>query len=126
VPAINRTLSLVPSGWEGHVVIVLEVRDRRYAPGMFGELLNGLEEGEMDRLIALLADLGHNVVEHWNGRPRSVTGSVALARPANPALLAAVTRYRAGCPNHHTVFCPAECGWFRNGYAMLNTPERAA
>lgn len=128
-PAINRNVQLVPSGWKGCVVVVLGVSRQRWgAPTATtaAPLLNGLQDNELVLFADLVAELGRKVIHDWNGAEGMDSGSLALADPAHPALLAAVTRYHAGCGTHHTVFCSREgCDWYRDGYAMVVKPEVA-
>jgi hypothetical protein len=56
----------------------------------------------------------------------AVSGHVRLSVPAHPSLLAAVTRYRAGCPRHLHLACGylrnTQCSWFADGFARLSVP----
>lgn len=107
----NRHVRFCPIGYAGRVVIVINVT--HVDIGTRWPARNPLHPDELDQLADLLSDLGETVSDRWNGHP-GVTGSIALARPAHPNLRAAVERYHAGCPTHHSVFC--RCGWFRTGY----------
>lgn len=103
----------------------------RLAP-IYGDddLLNPLTSDELLPVPVLLLRLGHPANRFWNSADpaalRGDTGSFGLAQPAHPSLIAALDRYRAGCPVHHTVFCGApgqqECTWLRDGYARAVLP----
>ena len=115
----NRRLRFIPTGWNGHVVIVLDVAHWTWLPHGEGIASHTLADGELHRLAALLGSLDHKVAHSWNGTQGLVTGSLALARPAHPTLRAAVARYCAGCPEHGTVFCNE---WYRAGHARITQP----
>jgi hypothetical protein len=119
----NRSIKLFPRGWGGHPVIAVDVASQ--VRDEHGRLLTQLGRGELDVWQAVLTDLGVQVAHRWNGWP-APTGSLALAGQAHPSLLAAVDRYRAGCPDHPGltgntgVFC--QCGWYQQGYEQLVRP----
>jgi hypothetical protein len=129
--AVNRSVSLVPSGLGGAAaglpVIVVEVVHKVYRwPAALDdrcwELANGYTEGELQRIADVVRDLGRDVIETWNGRPRSDSGSIALADPAGPSIVP-VHNYLRGCPTHHTVFCSHDgCTWYRDGHARVVMP----
>lgn len=122
----DRIYGFCPAGWEGRPVVFVQVAEPRYAgPPPDGEVANPLDvPGELESLEALLRDLGHPVVERWNGAPGSTTASFALEGQAHPSLLAAVSRYRAGCPVHGNPLCSqAGCRWYRTGYALIVQPD---
>ena len=58
--------------------------------------------------------------------PGTVSGHLQLSAKAQPSLLAAVTRYRAGCPRHRLPACGYirnnQCTWFSRGFARLTLP----
>ncbi|WP_435111613.1 hypothetical protein [Nocardiopsis synnemataformans] len=122
LPDANRSLAFIPAGWDGKVVIVVNVARAGWKPER-NELTPAHMIGptEIDEVTAMLADLGARVVHTWNGHP-SDTGSLALERPAHPTLLAAVNRYRKGCPDHpeKSVFC--KCGWYERGNKKVAVP----
>lgn len=122
IAAVNRQFQFVPQGWNNYPVIVVEVVDVRRVPNGTDMVPgNPIRKTELAELAQALAELGHEVVETWNGHPGS-SGSVALRGAAHPTLLAAVGRYHAGCPEHpeKTVFCG--CGWFQHGYRRVVRP----
>lgn len=109
----NRTLRFVPTAWEHHVVIVLDVTNVAWGSGYQEPPSNPLKPGELADLAEHLNRTGHHVCNTWNGA--GITGSIALAQPAHKSLRAAVDRYHSGCPAHpsRSVFC--KCGWYREG-----------
>jgi hypothetical protein len=117
----NRRLRFCPQGWEGHPVVVIDVAHVEW-DGPYLPAKNPLAAGELDAVATLIAETASPVVGIWNGHP-AITGSVALSRPAHPTLVGAVNRYRAGCPEHSTVFCTSEgCTWYRAGHAKIIHP----
>lgn len=115
---VNRHVSFVPSGVDHLPVVVLNVSRGEYTTSHDGHVLpsNPLLKGELEDLAADLERRGYPIHKTWNGHP-GITGSVCLARPAHPTLLAAVARYHAGCPAHpsESVFCGCEV--WRGQYA---------
>lgn len=88
------------------------------------ELTNPLEEWEIILLRQMIARYGQEVIGSWNGTGTG-TVSLRLGHPAHPSLLAAVDKYRAGCPAHNnSVFCGREegCTWFEDNHAGLIRP----
>lgn len=127
VPAINRLYSFIPANdWKSPVVAVdvakIEWIDN--GPNDLKTPANPLEHGELDVLAAKLRNRGVEVTSTWNGHPQT-TGSVALAGPAHPSLVAAVDRYRAGCLVHpeRSVFC--DCDAWRGGFSRIVQPSLA-
>jgi hypothetical protein len=123
IAAVNRQFEFVPQAWNSYpviVVAVVDVRQVQRGPDMVPG--NPIRKTELTELAQALTDLGQHVVETWNGHP-GTSGSLALRGPAQPTLLAAVARYRAGCPDHpeKRVFCG--CGWFQRGYSRVVRPE---
>ncbi|MER7707174.1 hypothetical protein ABTX81_30275 [Kitasatospora sp. NPDC097605] len=117
----NRRYSVTPTGAVDLPVLVVDIADpdfdfQRQAPR------NVLAPGELAVLAAALTRLGAEVRTTWNGT--GITGSVGLRRPAHPTLVAAVDRYRARCPTHHSVFCGREqaCTWYATGNALITRP----
>lgn len=110
----DRRYRFIPRGAEDRPVVVVD------AVAVAGQDVAVLEPDELTELTGVLAELGHEVVDRWNGHPAG-TGSLALAGAVQPSLLAALDRYHAGCPDHGgSVFC--DCGWFRAGYRLLVMP----
>lgn len=125
--ADNRKISAAPSAWDGRAVIVVDVANVQYIPGPDGYDIpaNPLEPGELEELSATLANLGAPVIHTWNGHP-SITGSLALEPPAHSSLVAAVDRYRAGCPDHTGPLCSWDgCEWYPRGNALIVSPAAA-
>ncbi|MEU8829399.1 hypothetical protein [Streptomyces sp900116325] len=127
VPATNRLYSFIPANdWKCPVVAVdvakIEWIDN--GPNELKTPANPLEPGELEALAAELRTLGFKVTSAWNGHPQT-TGSVGLARPAHPSLVAAVDRYRAGCLVHpgRSVFC--DCDAWREGFSRIVQPSLA-
>ncbi|MBE5477926.1 hypothetical protein E3G68_005280 [Mycobacteroides abscessus] len=113
----NRTLRFIPSGWNGHAIVVVEVTHVEYGQQPHQPPRNPLAPGELAAFADLLDGMGEDVASTWNGHP-AITGSLALARPAHPSLRAAVSRYTAGCQRHGgTRFCG--CDWYARGHRHL-------
>lgn len=119
LPAANRYYGFCPTGAAGLPVVSVNVAKpvlRDYAPPA-----NPIEPGELSALGDELRACGYAVRDTWNGHP-AITGSVGLVRPAHPTLLAAVERYRRGCPDHpdRSVFC--SCDAWRAEAARIVRP----
>jgi hypothetical protein len=114
-------------------VVTIDVARPQYGLPAFAnrsanqQLLNPIERGELANLATAIEDLGYGFKSTWNGRS-TITGSVGLHKPAHPTLIAAVDRYRAGCPAHDTVFCGRTegCSWFADGLARVILPDWTA
>lgn len=112
----NRTLRFIPSGWNGHAIVVVDVTHVDYGQP-HQPPRNPLAPGELAAFADLLDGMGEDVAATWNGHP-AITGSLALATPAHPSLQAAVSRYTAGCQRHGgDRFCP--CDWYVRGHRHI-------
>lgn len=120
----GRRYRFIPSGFHRSPVVVVNVFHPRYT-GPLGTqtLVNPLKPGELARLQAQIEQWGHEVRSTWNGEGE--TGSVGLATPAHPSLLAALQRQREGCPEHRPkILCGWDgCPWYRTNIAKLQVPE---
>lgn len=119
----GRRYRFVPSGFQAAPVIVLGVAEPRYTgPPHNRQLANPLEPGELAGLQAQIEQWGHEVHSTWNGEGE--TGSVGLATPAHPSLLAALDRERKGCPSHpRQILCGWDgCPWYSTNIAKLQIP----
>lgn len=112
----NRTLRFIPSGWNGHAIVVVDVTHVDYGQP-HQPPRNPLAPGELAAFADLLDGMGEDVVATWNGHP-AITGSLALARPAHPTLQAAVSRYTAGCQRHGGNR-PCPCDWYVRGHRHI-------
>lgn len=129
----DRRYRFCPAGARSLPVVVVDVRHPRYDTGKLDRvLLNPLGGApEMDALVAAIEALGVVVADRWNGEAHHETGSLGLAERAHPTLLAGLRRYRAGCPDHRTVFCGGwraskgqeDCTWLRDGSALMVLPD---
>ncbi|MBI0300466.1 hypothetical protein JBE04_39930 [Streptomyces sp. PRKS01-29] len=120
----NRSYSFVPVGARSLPVVVVDVAKVEWIDNGPNQLMtpaNPLEPGELETLAVELERRGFTVRSTWNGHP-AITGSVGLARPAHPSQVAAVERYRAGCPEHpqRRVFC--DCEAWRAGFRRAVRP----
>lgn len=117
----DRRLSFCPVGVNRLPVVVVEVVGVTYI-GNSLRPQNPLAAGELEELAALLRR-SVPVATTWNGHP-ATTGSISLARPAHPSLVAAVARYHARCPQHDSVFCSRTgCSWYRDGNRTVIYPS---
>jgi hypothetical protein len=125
--ADNRQFGFVPAGWGGRAIVVVNIAKVEWSEGPDLLPMNPLAPGELESEIKfVLLGLGAEVVHTWNGHP-GITGSLALARPAHPSLLAAVQRYRAGCPRHPGPLCSWDgCAWYSEGNAKVVQPALTA
>jgi len=122
----GRRYMFVPSGFHpvAAPVIVVTVADPQYTGPLFHQkLVNPLEPGEVAGLQAQMQEWGYEVHSRWNGEHE--TGSVGLATPAHPSLLAALERQRKGCPDHpKQILCRWDgCPWWITHLAKLRRPE---
>lgn len=119
----NRTYRFVPVGARNLPVIVVSVARVEWADvdPITREPGNPLAVGELETLADELRRRGFDSYGTWNGHP-AVTGSVGLTRPAHPGQVAAVERYRRGCPDHpaRSVFC--DCEAWRAGFRRVVRP----
>lgn len=118
----DRRYCFVPEGAWNRPVVVIDIADPKWSGPMTNRtLLNPLAPTELEQFAEAIAALGYPTAGTWNGHP-GPSGSVSLSRTAHPSLLAAVNRYRAGCPAHpaRRVFC--DCGWYRDGFSLLIQP----
>jgi len=124
VPEANRIYGFCPTGAEGLPVVVVEVAKPELRPYQLP--LNPIEPEELPALASELEQRGFKVRVTWNGHP-AISGSVGLARPAHPTLLAAVQRYHRGCTVHpdRSVFCGCE-HWRAEGSRIVRPVPLAA
>jgi hypothetical protein len=117
-----QSLGSVGTPSYGRPVIALEARGARW-DGERGVWHDGLRPGELQQLADLVVRLGHPVADTWNGDGLD-SGSIALGQYAHPSLIAAVDRYREGCPRHFgSVFCDRDgCDWYRTGREKIIAP----
>lgn len=119
----DRRYRFIPADDGKRPVVVVDVPEPLYDTSIVSkwQLLNPIGgDEEMLALAATVRDLGYDTGRWWNGNGES--GSLGLASPAHPTLLAAVDRYKAGCLEHPRagVFCT--CPWYRPGRALLVEP----
>lgn len=104
-----RTVYFIPSGASGHVLIIIEANPDK--PDLDGHHIGRtLAPGELAAFADLIEDLGETVISTYNGYPGSIA-ALALARPAHPTLLAAVTRFSDG-HHPHELHEPCQCHWY--------------
>lgn len=123
----ERRYWFVPSSFQpvANAVAVVDVAEPRYDDSLTSPtLLNPLETGELAALQAQIEAWGYQVRTCWNGDGCS-TGSIGLAAPAHPSLLAALERNRKGCPDHPgEILCSWDgCPWYSTHTAKLKVPE---
>lgn len=121
----NRTYQFIPVGARELSVVVVGVTRVEWidnGPNALPTPANPLGPTELAELAADLRSRGFDIQDTWNGHP-GVTGSVGLARPAHPTLLAAVKRYNAGCLDHPTrsVFC--DCEAWEAGFHLVRRAD---
>lgn len=121
LPDENRLYGFCPTGDENLPVVWVEVAKPELQP--YGPPLNPLAPDELFDLAQELERRSYTVRTTWNGHP-GTGGSVGLARPAHPTLIAAVECYRRGCTAHpdRSVFC--DCEAWRAGFRRIVPPVR--
>ncbi len=120
LPAVaGRRLFFVPDvGGKGPAIVV------QTAGTDAGELL---DSDELAGLVAVIRHCG-GIECALDSPPRHPRASIRLAGSAHPSLLAAVTRYRRGCPVHRRPACghalgpAAPCQWYTQGFSRLILP----
>ncbi|MFD5221432.1 hypothetical protein ACFWMH_27705 [Streptomyces tendae] len=127
LPDANRWYGFSPAGVRNRPVVSVDVTKKEYRFDSDGDSIpaNPLEPGELEALADELRRRGFDVDGTWNGHP-GTTGSVGLARPAHPSLVAAVDRYRRGCTVHpqRGVFCDCE-HWIAEGRRIVGPNQPA-
>ncbi|TMS53368.1 hypothetical protein [Mycobacterium sp. DBP42] len=118
--SVNRVIRLVPLGWAWKPGIVVEVAHVHWGLGTNGPL-NPLSSSEVTLLADELEQLGADIAD-IRCPTTSLSGTIALLRPAHPTLRAAVARFAAGCPVHHSRICGRgenrgghNCRWATDG-----------
>ncbi|GAB4980357.1 hypothetical protein MAHJHV59_28620 [Mycobacterium avium subsp. hominissuis] len=121
-----RTLRFLPIANSGNPLVVVEVQvrtsyHRSPAPPP------ALADAEVLDVVAELEARRAVVTRYDNHR---LTATIALAQPAHESLRAAVARYAAGCPYHHSLVCEAPigargqgCPWHTAGHRAAVWPE---
>lgn len=135
----DRSYSVTPTGALNLPVIVVSVADWHLGQGRWhgfegdydSDRYSGWREPDQNEpcaeilgVASMLAEMGAEVRETWNGAAHSTSGSIGLAAPARPSLLAAVARYCAHCPAHNSVFCgrAEACTWLADGWRLVVPP----
>jgi hypothetical protein len=87
-----------------------------------------LHPHDIDTVAAQLGPLGAAVTA-TRCASAGLAGTITLARSAHPSLRAAVTRFAAGCPTHHSRICGHphrhgghNCPWYSNGQRGVRWP----
>jgi hypothetical protein len=124
----NRLIRFVPLGWGWRASIVIEVAHVSWGAGPGGPPLNPLHPHDIDTVAAQLGALGAAVTA-TRCASAGLAGNITLARSAHPSLRAAVTRFAAGCPTHHSRICGHphrhgghNCPWYSNGQRGVRWP----
>lgn len=124
-PLAGRRLIFVPDvAGHGAAVVVQLIDAGSDAPGQ-REIL---DEDELAGLADTVVRAG-GVGAHVDSPAGTRTARIQLTQRAHPSLLAAVARYRAGCPMHRRPACghnrgaQAPCQWFARGFRALVPPS---
>jgi len=126
----DRIVRFLPVGMEGHPLIVLDARIPRWRTRPTECGIGTLPECELAAVAAQLRELGVASSRwHYHG----TTGTIVLAVLAHPSLRAAIERFSAGCPWHHSQVCDAPisaggqgCPWHTDGHNAAVWPSVAA
>lgn len=126
LPEANRWYGFCPDGARHLPVVSVNVVKPEWIDNGFNRpstLANPIGPAELPELAAELRRRGFESFGTWNGHPGD-TGSVGLARPAHPTLVAAVDRYHRGCTVHpqRSVFC--DCEDWTAGFRRIVRPDR--
>lgn len=122
----------MPLGWAWQAGVVVDVAHVRWGAGPAGAPLNPMDPYEFPALAAQLREgLGAQITEICCGHS-GLTATIALARAAHPTLCAAVRRFMAGCPVHHSRRCGQpphhgghNCRWYSTGQHGVSWPFTA-
>lgn len=117
--ADGRRVRFLPVGYKERPVVIVDVAEPVYDADF--EITNPLGgDVEASAWVTALHELGYRTAEIWNWKGN--TGSISVDVLLHPSLLAAVQRYRRGCPEHpeKRVFC--ECGWLAAGMRQVVYP----
>lgn len=126
--AVGRHLRFLPTGGDsGNPLIVVDADIPHWVPVNSGPPLCTLSRTELDTVAEELANIG---VAPSQWQCHTITSTIVLKTPAHPSLRAAVERYRAGCPYHHSLVCdaPVGCGgqgcpWHAAGRDRARWPQ---
>ena len=126
LPAVaDRRFIFVPDvGGQGAAVVVhVTTAAHLDGPSAPREVLTGEELAD---IAEALTGAHSGVHTRLVSTPGTVSGHIQLSVKAHPSLLAAVTRYRAGCPRHRQPACGyirnTQCSWFAHGFTRLIPP----
>jgi hypothetical protein len=124
-----RSYGFTSEGGADLPAITVDVRNWTYGPD--NQITPVLTGAELDATAAVITELGGTIARTWNGAG-CITGGFGLAAPAHWSLRHAVASYRAGCPEHKTVFCHQAdfaarggyppCTWYSAGFARIIQP----
>lgn len=121
----GRTLRFLPIASAGNPLIVIEA-DVHRGFGRPCAPTSLLSEAEILDLAARLEERNVPAAAHHN---HGLTATIALARLAHDSLRAAVARFTAGCPYHHSQVCEApvsaggaSCPWHSQGHSAAIWP----
>lgn len=119
-----RVYSFIPHGPGRESVVAVDAKDTDWDP-LAGVYRKPLPVNEVSAVAELLADLGHVVIDWWNGNGKCDTVSFRLSREPHPSLAASVARYLAGCPEHGTCLCSWDgCSWYQDGNRLIVPPRQ--
>jgi hypothetical protein len=128
----NRHIRFVPLGWAWQAGIVVDVAHAPHVAAPDGAPLNPMHPNETHVLAAQLRDdLDAEITEIRCGEA-GLTATIAVERAAHPTLCAAVRRFMAGCPIHHSRRCGRpphhggrNCPWYSASQRGVTWPSTA-
>lgn len=107
----NRRLRFSAEGFDGRPAVFFEVSDTEQQSG--SNASNTLTDYEIDEFAFMLSDCGEDAAATRCNDTYHIA-AWALSARAPSSLLAAVARYRQGCPTHRGS-APSCCSWYSNG-----------
>jgi hypothetical protein len=128
----DRFIRFVPLGWAWQAGVIVDVAHLHQCPGPAGAPLNPMHLDEIPALATQLRDELAAEIAEIRCAHSGLTATIALARAAHPTLRAAVRRFMAGCPVHHSRRCgqPPDhggrnCRWYSAGQRGVSWPSAA-
>lgn len=120
-----RTLRFLPVAHAGNPLVVIEVDVHR---GL-GRVTGPAAVISDSEILDVAAELAAHKLPAVARQNHGLTATLGLSEPAHESLRAAVARFSAGCPYHHSLVCEAPvsaggaaCPWHTHGHRAAIWP----